>query len=777
MKYFCVCLIFLFLKGQSQNPYLVDAGFENLPLGANTSTAWLSSVADATGITGLYCGNNNAYTYTNSTTSVSTTPIQDSRCYNVSQSPFGGNKVIVLNQTAPNLGGSLRTKLTQNFQVTNSAFIYKYAYKGVLDNGHMVCNAGILVFNFYDCGNNLISALSRTINASGSNSLYNPDLAYWAVGAPNTPTSAINNGISYTPNWVMHSVNLFPYIGTCVTVEVVASPCICGGWGAYCYYDSECDNNMIETGGYTFPTTNSYVTCGASTTLSGTPGFSSYLWQGPVNSGIAGLTTQAITASVTGNYSLTVTTGTVSLNTIINLSIGSAAPIATVTSSSPTVCLGGTVTLQASGSISNTYTWSTGSNATLIAVSPTINTFYSVVVTNSLGCLAYDSKLVTMAPSPQLVQIISPVLNVCPVQSTILTANGNANTSYTWSTGSNNPSLTVSPLGVTVYSVSATNTLGCVSSASKTIGVYPTATIQIASSSTVVCFNQPVSLSLGSQGISSYTWSTGIANQSLSLTPSSTAVYSLVGTDPNGCNTSIATADVVVLPLPAIQASASSTALCIGQSASLIATSSPLSTYYWSTGSASATTAATPSSTTVYQVTVTDTFGCSSTATVPITVFPLPQAGIQAPDEICEGESVILQITSQSLASYSWSTGGTGPTITVTPTGAAIYSVAVINNAGCMATSQKFIDVTFCTGIKPYNISDKQLIVFPNPTNGEFVIKGYGNKNGLIFNAVGQKIAEFDLVFENNFSQNFSDFVPGIYFIRTQSSSIKMVIK
>lgn len=135
MKVFTVLLslILLSLNGAGQSSVLIDEGFKNLPLGANTSTAWISMLASSAGISSPYCGNNTAFDFTNSASVVAGTPIQDSRCFNVSQAPFGGNKVIVHNQAAPNYGSNTRTELTQNFLVTNTTFIYRYAYNSVFN--------------------------------------------------------------------------------------------------------------------------------------------------------------------------------------------------------------------------------------------------------------------------------------------------------------------------------------------------------------------------------------------------------------------------------------------------------------------------------------------------------------------------------------------------------------------------------------------------------------------------------------------------------------------
>ena len=107
----------------------------------------------------------------------------------------------------------------------------------------------------------------------------------------------------------------------------------------------------------------------------------------------------ASNATVTGTGTLvSVTFGSSNSNVIITPSNASctgpnvtqtvavnALPSVSVTSSNPLICLGSTATLTASGA--NSYTWNTTSNATVIAVSPTVTTQYTVSGTGANACL------------------------------------------------------------------------------------------------------------------------------------------------------------------------------------------------------------------------------------------------------------------------------------------------------------------------------------------------------------------------------------------------------
>ena len=113
-----------------------------------------------------------------------------------------------------------------------------------------------------------------------------------------------------------------------------------------------------------------------------------------------GETTQSITVSTTGNYSLfymgacgsaTSNTIAVTVNAALELSI----------SGTTTICNGLSTTLTASGATS--YTWSNSQTTAGITVSPTVSTTYSVIGTSN-GCSASTSQLVTVNNCMPVVQ-------------------------------------------------------------------------------------------------------------------------------------------------------------------------------------------------------------------------------------------------------------------------------------------------------------------------------------------------------------------------------------
>lgn len=132
---------------------------------------------------------------------------------------------------------------------------------------------------------------------------------------------------------------------------------------------------------------------------------------------------------------------------------------------------------------------------------------------------------------------ITPTISVadgtiCMGDSYTLTPTGAA--TYTFSSGSS----VVSPTATSVYSVSGTSSLGCISSntAIANITVNPLPIIIASTSNTIIC-GPPFqgSATLTATGASTYTWNPGGTGLSIVVNPSVTTTYTLTGMDINGC--------------------------------------------------------------------------------------------------------------------------------------------------------------------------------------------------------------------------------------------------
>ncbi len=357
-------------------------------------------------------------------------------------------------------------------------------------------------------------------------------------------------------------------------------------------------------------------------------------------------------------------------------------PSLSISGGTASVCAGTTVSLTASGS--NTYSWTGGGSSASLVVTPAITTTYAVTGTWTVNaCTGSASQIVTVNPNPTL--SISGNSFICSGQSAVLTATG-ADT-YLWSNNSANPVISISPGTTSTYSVTGTNTLGnCTGTAVTTVSVYPNPTLAILGN-TLLCTGQ--STSLTATGADTYSWSHGPISQSLVLTPLTNTLFSLIGTNTLGACTSSTSISLSVTPTPTL-AFQGVTAICTGQSASLAVNGA--STYSWNTGATTNSISVNPLSTTVYSVTGTNILnGCSSGLTITLAVAPLPTVSISGPSVICTGQSVAL--LGSGASNYTWSTGSTQASISVSPLSALAYSVIGISGPGCSGIAHHSLSV------------------------------------------------------------------------------------
>lgn len=534
--------------------------------------------------------------------------------------------------------------------------------------------------------------------------------------------------------------------------------------------------------------------CEGSTTNLTATGAGSYTW-----TGFGSSTVLAVSPSVTTNYTVTGTDGAGCDNFAIHtLSVN---PLPTlIISGSSGICTGQSATLNVSGA--STYTWNTGSTASSIVTTPSATTMYTVIGTDLLGCVKTSTQLVTVAATlsisitgPTVVcegevfnlvasggatytwntnestQVISPnptitttysVIGVsgtcsntafatvavnsnptisingltalCSGDSTMLTASG-ADT-YSWSTASNTSTVMVTPGSTNIYSVTGQYTTGCSSSAATTVTVYALPVLTLSGDS-VLCSGS--SLILTANGASTYTWNTAANTPSINVSPVNTTTYSVMGTDTNGCTNSSSIANVSVNPVPVMNVISSASAVCSGDTITLSA--SGADTYLWNDGAITAVVIYTPGVSATYSVTGTNSFACSSTTNIAITVNALPVMAISGPSVICVNESANLNATGAS--SYTWSTGDISSTLLVTPAITTSYSITGISAEGCYGTVSMQVEVSECTGLSSVQILNK-VSLYPNPANAAVTIELADATDAeiIIRNVLGQLIVK-----------------------------------
>ncbi len=250
---------------------------------------------------------------------------------------------------------------------------------------------------------------------------------------------------------------------------------------------------------------------------------------------------------------------------------------------------------------------------------------------------------------------------------------------YTWSNGATTQD--ISAIGAGTYTVTV------IDGGSSTVNVTTTLTNP---AQVVVALTPPgpvqlcagLSTSLTASGASTYAWSpatglSGTTGSTVTATPASTITYTCVGTNGVGC-TGTSTVQVVVNPLPVATITGSS-AICIGQSTTLLAGGG--SSYVWSNGPIVASNTVAPTVTTTYTVTATNSFNCIDTEVKTVTVNPLPVVSITGDTVICVGETTL--ITAGGGTGYVWSNGPATAANSVSPTITTNYVVTVTDGNTC----------------------------------------------------------------------------------------------
>ncbi len=341
-------------------------------------------------------------------------------------------------------------------------------------------------------------------------------------------------------------------------------------------------------------------------------------------------------------------------------------------SMSPTanICRGDLATVIASSNGTN-FIWNSGETNNVLQVSPAITTTYTVTVTGNNGCKAVGSSTVNVFDKP--VADAGQDQVICTGSSTILSASGGA--SYIWSNGEKNQKIEVKPAATSTYVVTV-SAGSCASVDTVIVTVNP---LPIANAGTDQSICQGASTSLTASGGVKYEWNNGASTPTINIMPFATTTYTVTVEDSNGCKASDVVI-VVVNTLPNVKATAVNNAICIGNTAELLATGGV--SYQWSTGGTSASQIVSPLITTTYAVTATDANGCSDAATVAVIVNPLPNAkATPEKKSICLGSSVA--ISGAGGTSFVWSTGSSAVIISVSPTTNTQYVVTVTDANGC----------------------------------------------------------------------------------------------
>ena len=329
---------------------------------------------------------------------------------------------------------------------------------------------------------------------------------------------------------------------------------------------------------------------------------------------------------------------------------------------------------------------------------------YSVTITDAEGCTLVVMDTVEVAPLP--VVNLGADTSKC-IEDTLVLNAGAGFVSYAWSTFGTGMTEPVSAPGS--YAVVVTDTLGC--EGGDTIVVtdrVAPANFVTAQGPNPMCIGD-VTVLTGAAGFSSYAWSNGGLNPSITITGMG-GTFSLIVTDAFGC-AGIDSATIqyfnVAVPNPVITPGPNVT-VCQGSTVSLNA-GGGYAGYVWSNGPTSQ--AITVGNSGVYTVTVTNGFGCIK-GSAPVTVTQAPNP---VPTITFVNDTLHVQGT---YASYQWLSNSVqipGAILAYyVPTATGVYSVMVVDSNGCTGVSDTLMAGP--TGLVDDLANHYGLVVYPNPT-------------------------------------------------------------
>src|SRR5688572_1077376 len=491
--------------------------------------------------------------------------------------------------------------------------------------------------------------------------------------------------------------------GTSLNVTMTAySDYMVGSWGTDGCQDPPNPSNTLNATvaicTLVVPTVNvTNATCpnsndGSLTVIpSGIPPYT-YLWN-------TGATTSTINNLPSGIYTVTVTDSTL-CDKVVTIPVGGPLPIASNATVINDGCNpnGGSITLAPSGGNGSAYTflWNTG--ATTTALTNLAAGTYIVTITDSLSCTEVDTfNLISVIPVTLTTSSTSTVCGSSNGTATATPSGGLPPYSYSWSpTGGSGA--TASNLAAGTYTVTVTDAAGCTADAQ----------VQVQASGTFTLTTQFVPLACDPLGTTTasvsitggtppftYSWSP-IGGTQQTGTGLVAGTYIVLVTDSNNCVDSATVTIPAVIPL-SLTTGATPVLCGIPNSgtASVIATGgSGVYTYMWSDGSTTSTASNLPGG--VYTVTVTDSQGCTSTATSTVNVLPEVFASAGTGQTVCSGQPANLLGAGSGGTmpfQYSWSNGSTTGVITVNPVTTTTYILTVTDANNCTDTDSVVITV------------------------------------------------------------------------------------
>ncbi|MGZ3898986.1 MAG: beta strand repeat-containing protein, partial [Bacteroidia bacterium] len=612
---------------------------------------------------------------------------------------------------------------------------------------------------------------SATVNAGGNygytvTNTFNQCIATGTVnvlqsaGVPSVTASSGSLNCNITSTTVIASTTATPvsytWTGPGITSGANTATATINLGGNYIYTVTNTSNSCTATGTVSViqntttpsPTasTTGTITCSTTTVnLIGGPSSLTYTWTAPAGSSVASANLATTTATGGGTYTLSVTNPSTSCSGSITLVVPTQTtnPTANIINNPSITCTNTLVMINGSPSSGVSYTWTgTGisGSANNANVNVTTTGVYTLAVTStSNGCTSAPATVTISANtvSPSITMGSNPTIPCLPptVQITSTVSPGTATVNWTGPNvcgGANSPTASACTPGI--YTLTATNPAnGCSSVSTLTVDPNSGLNVNVANTGTIYCSPSTVQVVASATPATNntYSWSgPGIVsgNGTSSVTVNQGGTYSVVVTNtPSGCSFSYSNT-VQADNTPLNIAATTNSVDCITTSANITTTVTPASgslTYSWSNGASTQGISVSPTVSTNYIVTVTNTAnGCTGSQTVNVIADTNPPTGVSVgPNNFtltCLNTSTVLTGAATGAATYSWSssvgsfTSPSTPTLNVTSAGT--YTFIAIGANGCFATDVATVSPNSSAPVFSLTNSSPTITCGPAPT-------------------------------------------------------------
>ncbi|MEZ4885662.1 MAG: choice-of-anchor L domain-containing protein [Chitinophagales bacterium] len=377
------------------------------------------------------------------------------------------------------------------------------------------------------------------------------------------------------------------------------------------------------------------------------------------------------------------------------------------------ICEGEETPLFADGGAGATYQWDnaeTLDDATSATpnASPDQTTVYTVMITDSNGCTAFESVFIQVA-QPPTAQLSATPNAICPGTPVTLQAGTNTNNTYTFYDGNGNQiaqnntgQTTVTPTIDMTYSVTVETPLGCMDEAVATVSFNQDPVLQVQDGT--ACPGGSTNMSVSGAGVgATYQWNpsnivtcNSPSCDQVTVTPvdGNPVNFTVTGTTAAGCSGQ-AQATLSIQADLNISVNPANPTLCVGETITLNANGA--TQFEWDGPGLSTTTGGsvvvdvnTPGT---YNYTLTGTNNdCSGSTTFSVVINDLPTIEAVDAPTLCVGDSHTLSAIGGDT--YVWTLNGNPVNnLNVSPATTTTYDVIGTDANGCTNISQVTVEV------------------------------------------------------------------------------------